>query len=180
VLLRAWADVQKKCDNARLLLVGTGERQLLMDIEQAVGELELVASVRLHLHYVPTEELPDYYSASDIVVYPHQEATTSGALITGMTYGKSIVATALPVFVEALKDTRAPLVPAGDHSSLAEALVELITDQAKRDDLARQISSVQQKQYSWDTIAEQTRQCYEALLRSREAGAQPMKALAEV
>ena len=162
-LLESWKNVQACRPNARLLVVGTGEKCLLKNIEQQVDALDLRSSVRLDFRYVPSRELPLYYHAADIAVYPYREITQSGALMTGIAFGKPIIATSLPGLREALNG-HGLLVPYGDVQELAMHLNRLIQDPQARAKAANKPSIVD-CQNSWSTIAKQTRECYDRVLR---------------
>jgi len=125
--------------------------------------LGLQQSVHLDFRFVPEEELSAYYQASDILVYPYREVTTSGALMTALAYRKAIVATTLPVFREVLCDGKtAVLVNYGDLDGLTGALTTLIQNPNDRERLA---SGVAAFDVSWMHIARETRQQYALLLR---------------
>ena len=128
-------------------------------------ELDIESSVRLDIFYIQPERLPYYYQAADILVYPYKNITTSGALITGIGYGKPVVATDLPAFVELIKDNESGLlVKYGDEDALARALKRLIEAPDLRAQMARNAKVAADQQYSWAAIARKTRECYEELL----------------
>ena len=164
-LLDAWAQVQLQQPNARLVIAGRGE-QCHMDVVKA--KVEAIAgqsSVRLDLRYITSQELPIYYQAADIAVYPHREITQSGALLTGIAFGKPIVATTLPGFREALEGYEgAACVEYGDAKGLSQLLVRLIANEREREQLANPAAR-QEAEMSWQVIARQTRGCYEDVLR---------------
>jgi glycosyltransferase involved in cell wall biosynthesis len=164
-LLESWRKVDARALNAQLLIAGTGESGLLEIIKEQVHRLQLQESVRLDFKFIPDEELPTYYQASDILVYPYKEVTTSGALMTALAYGKPIVATALPAFREVLKDGKtALLVNYGDVDALAGTLTRLIQNSKERERLAREVATSDKFENSWTLIARQTRQLYNAVL----------------
>ncbi len=103
LLLDAWQDVEANNDDARLLIVGTGSPELSDQIREQITRLGL-KHVNLHVRFISSEELVALYRAADIVVYPYRAITTSGALATGLSLGKTIVASNLPVFRELLTD----------------------------------------------------------------------------
>lgn len=165
-LLESWCKVNSRALNAQLLIAGTGESGLLEAIKEQVNRLQLQESVRLDFKFIPDEELPTYYQASDILVYPYKEVTTSGALMTALAYGKPIVATALPAFREVLKDgNTALLVNYGDVDALANALTRLIQNSNERERLAREVATSDKFENSWTHIARQTHQLYTAVLQ---------------
>ncbi len=132
VLLEAW----KRCVQTfthmagvspLLLIAGGGPSKLEAEVRQAV--LAAGGSIRADLGYIPTHRLPDYYAAADLLVYPYRTITTSGALLTGLTYAKPIVASRLAPFEEYLTDgENARLVTPGDPAALADALTSLLQD----------------------------------------------------
>ncbi len=135
-----------------------------------VTRLGLLESVRVDFRFVPDEELPTYYQASDVLVYPYREVTTSGAPMTGLAFRKAIVAATLPAFQEALRDRKtALLVNYGDVDALASALTRLIRDPKERERLTFAAASSANFDNSWTRIAKETRQCYTAVLQDARA-----------
>jgi glycosyltransferase involved in cell wall biosynthesis len=168
-LLAAWSKIDARSLKARLLIVGTGESGLLKAIKEQIARLDLQESVRVDFRFVPDEELPKYYQAADVMVYPYREVTTSGALMTALAYQKPIVATNLPAFREVLRDEEtALLVEYGDVDALASALGQLIRDPNKRERLASEVASSGNLN-SWGRIARETRQCYASVLQDKRA-----------
>lgn len=168
-LLAAWSKIDARSLKARLLIVGTGESGLLKAIKEQIARLDLQESVRVDFRFVPDEELPKYYQAADVMVYPYREVTTSGALMTALAYRKPIVATNLPAFREVLRDEEtALLVEYGDVDALASALGQLIRDPNKRERLASEVASSGNFN-SWGRIARETRQCYASVLQDKRA-----------
>lgn len=171
-LLDAWGKIDAKGLKARLLIAGTGEAGLLKRIKERTAQLGLKESVRLDFKFIPEDELPAYYQASDVLVYPYREVTTSGALMTALSFRKAIVATDLPAFREVLRDGDAALlVNYGDVHGLASALTKLIRDRKERERLALGVASAENSNNSWMHIARETRRCYAAVLQNAAAGA---------
>jgi len=54
--------------------------------------------------FVSDEKLADAYGAMDVLVYPARFATESGALTHALSYGKAIIASDLPPFIEKEKE----------------------------------------------------------------------------
>ncbi|GFN23665.1 glycosyltransferase family 4 protein [Thermanaeromonas sp. C210] len=167
-LLQAWEWVAKAHPKAILLLAGHGEPSYLEEIRRLIARLEIQKQVRCDFRYIPDEELPVYYQAADIVVYPYRDITQSGALLTGMAFGKAIVATAVGGFKETIISGKTGLlVSYGDVRGLANALNELIDNPVKREQLGREVSFYLKQHYSWEAIAKKTLDCYECILREK-------------
>jgi glycosyltransferase involved in cell wall biosynthesis len=164
LLLRAWKYVETNCEDACLVIAGTGAPELLEQIRGQVQDLDL-KRVKLHFRFISTEELVALYRAADVVVYPYRAITTSGALATGLALGKAIVASDLPVFRELLTNgENALLIDPQDSGELAGALIKLTQNSALRDQLARKVRELNFGDQSWLSIAKKTVQAYEGVL----------------
>lgn len=162
-LLRSWQQVCRNPCNARLAIVGTGDSHCVQEVKDEVRALGLESFIRLELRFVPVEELKLFYQAADVLVYPYREITTSGALMTGITFGKAMVASDLPAFQELLSDgVNALLVRYGDVDGLAATLKRLIGDEGLRARLGQRQREIELPQ--WTDIAKLTCECYRAAL----------------
>jgi glycosyltransferase involved in cell wall biosynthesis len=168
-LLDSWAKVRESGARARLIIAGTGGAELLKEIRTRAARLNVTESVHFEFRFLPLEELIGLYQASDVVVYPYRAITTSGALMTGITQGKAIIATRLPAFSETLRDgENAILVDYGDTEMFAEQLVTLVRCPQIRASYAHAVRRMDLGQIAWDDIAEKTLACYRRLGRVRQ------------
>lgn len=164
-LLRVWRIVRQRGMPGTLWIVGTGNKSLCREIEQDAAALGVASSVRLTWRFVSVEELDRYYQAADIVVYPYSAVTTSGALMTGISYGKAILASDLPAFRQELQHERTGLLaPYGDVEGWATALLRLASNPDLRAALVEELNAARPARPSWGDIAFQTYQVYERLL----------------
>lgn len=163
-LIDAWKQHAEAGGQGKLVIAGSGDPQLLAEIENRVAVHDLASSVELRLRFIPVELLPLFYQAADIHIYPYKAGTTSGALLSGLNYGKAIIATQLPLFQELMSDEEnALLVPYGDTERMASAIGRLVEDSALRERLARGVAALNKKRESWRDIAGATLQCYETI-----------------
>jgi glycosyltransferase involved in cell wall biosynthesis len=164
-LLEAWKKMKLSRVGGRLLIAGTGDRRVIAEILSFIAKQNMTSSVDLRLEFVSVEELPLYHQAADVLVYPYKAGSTSGALQTGLNYGKAILATRLPLFVEQLGDCGCALfVDYGDVESMARALQLLIEQPHRRVEMAAAARRLAMGQSQWEEIARTTRQCYDAVL----------------
>ncbi|HEY6249042.1 MAG TPA: glycosyltransferase family 4 protein [Candidatus Angelobacter sp.] len=164
-LLDAWKQVQKSGAKGRLLIAGTGDPTVMEEIQEKIKAEGLASSVDLRLEFIPVDQLPLLYQAADIQVYPYKAGTTSGALLTGLNYGKAMVATRLPFFQEYLKDKEtALLVDYGDVGALAASLQTLIEQPQERTRIADALAQGRSQGTDWQEIARKTREVYEVFL----------------
>ncbi len=177
VLLQAWEQcMQQWPDTAPLpllLIAGTGSANETAAVKAAVEKHP--STVRAEIRYITTAELPLLFQASDLLVYPYHAITTSGALLTGLSYGKPIVASDLPPFRQYLRhNENALLVTPGDVRELAEALRVLmlgVSDGPQSRSLYSSLLSGathnRDRYTSWDTIAHKTLALYSELIRAK-------------
>jgi glycosyltransferase involved in cell wall biosynthesis len=164
-LLDAWKLLVSSGGKGRLVIAGTGDARVISSIRERVLVDGLKSSVDLRLQYIPVDVLPLLHMASDILVYPYKAGTTSGALLTGLSYGKAIVATKLPFFREYLRDGQnAFLVDYGDARMLASALRVVLENPRERARIADALQHENPSRISWAQIAKATLECYESLL----------------
>jgi glycosyltransferase involved in cell wall biosynthesis len=121
--------------------------------------------VRLVPRFIPDPEVPAYFRRADVVVLPHLNAEQSGVLHIALAFGRPLVLSEVGGFGEiAERDGAARLVPPGDPAALADALNELLGDDAERRRLADAAARAAAGPYSWDRIAAQTLDLYRSLV----------------
>lgn len=166
LLLQAWRAALVRTETlARLIIVGPADARAASELRQHVEALSLQTTVTLNLGFVPDQLLTAYHEAADILVYPYKAITQSGALLTGITFGKPIIATNIPGFAETLKNQiSALLVPYGNPECLASALVRLINDPCERIRLGEGVTMTLGAMNSWQDAARKTVGVYRAVL----------------
>ena len=163
LLLDAWQAVEQTNVEAHLVVAGTGDPGLLSALRQQAAALNL-KRVHLYQHFITTPELVALYRAAEIIVYPYRAITTSGALATGLAFGKTILATDLPVFKEQLVDGINASLVAPEKKLLSDALLQLLSDQTLRNSYSAKIQALDFGEASWQDIARQTLAAYNLLL----------------
>jgi len=167
-LLRTWPQVKQQVDAAQLAIVGRANESVQQTIESLVADLEVDASVSRVYRYVSEDELNSVIQAADVLVYPYRDITQSGALFTGMSAGKAIVATDVGGFRETLRDEETGrIVEFGNQDQLATALASLLTDPDRRAEMGEAVRRDLQTRFSWEEIARQTQECYRSILERK-------------
>jgi glycosyltransferase involved in cell wall biosynthesis len=167
-LLKAWKQACQQGLNATLIIAGTGEKGILDAVTKEVQELGIASSVRLDLRFISVEILENYLSAADILVYPYASVTTSGALMTGIKYGKAVIASSLPAFQELLQHAENGLLVAYDNlQGWAAALQRLVSDADLRSRLGDMLRRSSASRLSWVEIGSETLRVYEQVLTPR-------------
>ena len=138
-----------------------------------MGQLGLDSRVRLDFRFAPATELPLFFEGADILAYPYREITSSGALMTGLSFDKAVIASGLPAFRELLThDENAWLVTPGDSAALAEGLERLLSDPALRTRLAEGVAAWRSadSDQGWQAVAQATVACYRDALTGPSTG----------
>ena len=164
-LIDSWQLVKEREPLARLMLAGqpeTGYQEVLTD---KIEGLNLEREIDTHFEFLPREKLNLCIQAADVLVYPYRRITQSGALLTGLTTGKPIVATDVGGFSEMIQHEQTGiLVEYGDEERLAEELVYLLRNAEKREQLGQAARQMVEREYSWDAIAHKTIECYQSVI----------------
>jgi glycosyltransferase involved in cell wall biosynthesis len=167
-LLEAWRRVQGRGTNARLIIAGGGDPELIQNLKFQAKGCGIESTVHFATYFLTVDDLGAFYQAADILVYPYRAITMSGSLMTGVTFRRPIVATKLPAFEQMLRHGEtALLIDYGDVEGMAGALGHLIDDPAERRRLGEAAGTVASSQ-SWEEIARATLQCYEDARNLRE------------
>jgi glycosyltransferase involved in cell wall biosynthesis len=158
VLLRAWRAVP---GDAELWIVG---RPLGVDL----AELQALADDRVRFvpRFVTDAELAACFRAADLAVLPYREIEQSGVLATALAFGTPVLASAVGAFPEAAAAGAAALVPAGDEAALAAALTRLLAAPDERAELSLRGRELAAGAWSWETVARQSIELYEALTQA--------------
>lgn len=166
-LLQAFARSLHDCPQARLILVGDGERRAEM-MERA-ATLGLDRAVKF-TGIVPYLEVPRYMAAADIAVVPYppmqQEMWLSPLkLFEYMSSGVAVVASAIGQIIDVIQDgENGLLVPPGDVPAMAEALIKTLHDPNLRSKLGSKAREDAVQKYSWETYLSRIERIFAAVI----------------
>lgn len=162
VLLDAWPTVRAALPDAQLLVAG----RVLGDPDGA-ARLERMAAedsgVLADLRFTPTEEFVGAMVRADVVVLPYRRIDQSGVLFAALALGRPLVATRVGGFAEVVEQHGAgACVAPDDPAALAAALIDVLRDSVRRDQMAAASRAAADGPFSWDAIAEATERVYGA------------------
>ncbi|MCB8877816.1 glycosyltransferase family 4 protein [Acidisoma silvae] len=142
VMIDAMPKVLERCPSAVYVVLGATHpnlirtnkeayRSRLIDRTKALG---LESSIIFLDQFVDVPKLLTYISMCDVYVTPYLDEAqmTSGTLAYSFGLGKPVVSTPYWHARELLADNRGTLVPFGDSSATANAIVALLTSDARR------------------------------------------------
>lgn len=167
-LLRAFAGVQAVLPETRLLVVGAFSRQDAAPYQALSRELGL-----RHVRFigpVSDQDLPRYYRSCHLFCAPSIGFESFGlVLLEAMAAGVPVVASDIRGYRAVLTDGQAGrLVPPQDARALAEAIIQLLQDPARRQVMGRQGQS-QAQEYTWPRIADLILHYYRRLRVRRQS-----------
>jgi phosphatidyl-myo-inositol alpha-mannosyltransferase len=165
VLLDALPKVVERFADVQLLVVGRGDEDQL---RSQAGEL--VKNIRF-LGLVDDAAKASAMRSADVYCAPNTGGESFGiVLVEAMAAGTPVVASDLDAFRRVLRDGEAGrLVPVGapelEADALADALIEVLGDDALRERYAAAASGVVGR-YDWSTVASQIMRVYETVAAS--------------
>lgn len=159
-LLEAYAEVARR--QAPPLLVGGGKGWLYDAVFQRLEALGLRERVRF-VGYLDEEELPLWYAAATVFVFPSIYEGFGMPPLEAMACGTPVVASNTSSLPEVVGDAGLTVSPY-DPAALAEAISRVLDDADLRQDL-RERGLRQARAFSWRVTAERTLAAYEAAAR---------------
>lgn len=160
VLIEAMAHVLRFLPTAYLIIAGRPNEDISPYVEQ-VRKLGLEESVQMALRYLPSEELPAYYCAADVVALPYRGIYQSAGLLTAFRFAVPVVATNVGGFKDCVEDGKSGyLVPVDDAGAMAHALLKMLSDPQSRDEMSDYIRTQCKPKFSWSSIANRTMSVY--------------------
>lgn len=161
VLLKAFSELYRGVENARLLFVGQGE--LTASYRRFAYQLGIAARV-VFASRVSFKALPDYYRLANVFVLPSIDRSEAFGLVLleAQASGVPVVASNLPGVrtVFANGDTGYAVKP-NDATALREALYWMWGHSKERADMGRFARARMEERYRWDPIIDQLEALYQ-------------------
>jgi glycosyltransferase involved in cell wall biosynthesis len=164
-LIEAYAQLPR--ERPPLLLVG-GKGWLYDDIFARVEDLDLSGEVRF-VGYVSAEELPWWYNAADLFVYPSLYEGFGLPPLEAMACGTPVVSSTVSSLPEVV-GSGGLLVDPTDTEALASAMKRLVTDRDTHESI-RAAGLARAQTFSWDEAAGRTADSYRRALATEGAQA---------
>jgi glycosyltransferase involved in cell wall biosynthesis len=161
-LLEAYAKVAAHHDVP--LIVGGGKGWLYDAVFQRLEALGLRERVQF-VGYIEEEELPLWYAAATVFVFPSIYEGFGMPPLEAMACGTPVIASNSSSLPEVVGDAGL-MAPPHDANAFAEAIVRVLDDGALREAL-RERGLAQAARFTWRTTAERTLAAYEAVAAER-------------
>ncbi|MDQ2724571.1 MAG: glycosyltransferase family 4 protein [Actinomycetota bacterium] len=162
-LMDAHALVVARLPSARLLIAGATMPDL--DVERLQARAASIPGVSLRLGYVPIPEVAALMGSARLVVAPYRRSNASGIVRLAQTAGRPVVVTAVGDLADSVDDGETGfVVPPGDVSALAAAMLPLLTDIALADRMGAEGRRRLQATAAWPLVGRQLTAIYGELV----------------
>ena len=157
VLLRAWPEIHRR-SGARLRIAGADPLAVRL----------LLTRERMHddgidvLGFLSQEDLTAELLAAKVMVAPSLGGESFGMVLTrAFACATPVVASDIPGYREVMAPEAGVSFPVADESALADAVVALLEDEARRQRLGEGARRLAIERYSWDDVARRLAAIYE-------------------
>lgn len=165
-LLRAFVEVQAKMPQARLIVAGAFNQ------EQQEPFARQAESDGLHeVHFInwpPTDMLARLYRTADLLCAPSTGFESFGlVLVEAMAANRPVVASNIPGYRAVVRhEVDGLLVPPGDETGLAAALLRLLADKEQQERMGRN-GRERAESFAWNRVAAKVLAYYDELRKQR-------------
>jgi glycosyltransferase involved in cell wall biosynthesis len=164
VLLRAWPHVLARVAMARLEIVGPDTDGLLDRYKTLVAELGLGASVTFPGQLLG-EDKSDAFANATVFALPSENESFGIAVAEALSAGLPVVISKHVAIAEEVAAARAGVVvPSLEPEDWAQALVDLLQDNAALAAMSRSATRLASERYSWEQAGRQLAHLYRELL----------------
>jgi glycosyltransferase involved in cell wall biosynthesis len=168
LLLRALGYVRRSLPEAGLAIVGSGASAGADDQTAYLQQFSVELGLRPAVHFagaVDAEDLLRWYAAADVFALPSSSEAQGIVALEAMACGLPVVASAVGGLLDTLNDAKTGyLVPPGDLIALAERLLSLLTDPARRTAIGHAARRAVEREFSWHNTARATIDVYREVL----------------
>jgi L-malate glycosyltransferase len=160
--LRIAAQIHRRIPSAEFLLVGDGP--LRQELEREAASLGLGASA---IFLGDRQDMPAVLASFDVAILTSDSESLSNVILEAMAAGLPVVAYSVGGNSELLSHQRGALIPAGDETSFADAVENLLADSALRQQLGRSALLFAQENFSLDRVRQRYVELYVSLLQKK-------------
>jgi glycosyltransferase involved in cell wall biosynthesis len=170
--LEALAQIGDQLPAARLVIAGVGDG--LPDLQRQAHHLSLGERV-IFPGWVERDQAHLYVAAADVAVNPYRDtlinrSKCAGKVVLAMAMGKAVVTSRLGQNLEYIEHGRSGLLAEpGDPGDLAQALLVVLSDRARAEELGRNAQRRIWEQFDWDARAGEVERAYQVALANRGA-----------
>jgi glycosyltransferase involved in cell wall biosynthesis len=162
VMLRALPAIVRAVPTVHYVIVGSDDHDYADRLKKLAQELKIADRVHIVGFQDPVQP---FLAALDLYVHPALMEGFGIAVVEAMAMGKAVVATTTGGLPEVVAQGETGLlVPPGDAESLAAAVVSLLEDKVRREQMGRNGKARAQERFSLDASVMHMEQLYGEIL----------------
>ncbi len=169
-LVEAFHTVLSRDANYRLIIAGkhrTGAEQYVNGIREEIAEEVRRARIIQRIEHIPDSDVELYFKAADVLVLPYTFVSQSGVLFLGQSFGLPVIATDVgSLRDDIVENENGMLCKPSDPADLVRAIETYFESDVFKDlsNRRQKIREKTNKDHSWSTVGEMTRNVYADLL----------------
>lgn len=150
---------------SRLKILIAGKQEMEFDLEGFIRSEGAEDAVEFRNGFLPVQEVSRMLGECDACIFPYRQIYGSGALLLAYTFGKPVIASDLPAFIEETDSGRTGLLfRSGDEKDLALKIAEFMDkDEMQKKEFSDNIERLVQVKYNWQNSAKLTCELYESV-----------------
>lgn len=160
--LRIAAQIHRRMADVEFLLVGDGP--LRHELEREAASLGLGASA---IFLGDRRDMSAVLASLDVAVLTSDSESLSNVVLEAMAAGLPVVAYDVGGNSELISQQRGALIPAGNETSFADAVQNLLADFALRQQMGRNARRFAQENFSLDRVRQSYMELYVSLLQKK-------------
>lgn len=165
VLIEAMPGVLEQHPDTVLLIAGRPWKSDFSVYEKRMDSLGIRNRCITHIRYIPDEEVPLYYRASDVVVLPYRRVYQSAVVLMAMGYGRPVLVSDLPGMTEIVRDGGNGFVfKQSVKGDLSSRLCALLENEELLSEMALNGLEYVRLNHDWREIGIQTSRLYNTLV----------------
>jgi glycosyltransferase involved in cell wall biosynthesis len=166
LLIDAFELVAEKDNNINLIIAGAPINDELKNrYKSKISESKFRERIIYHFNFIPSEKIPVYFEASDIIVLPYKSIDHSGIIHLAYSFSKPVIATDVGDFKEIIEHNKSGVIL---ENNTASCLADAVYDLSLKNNLGKMgkySKSLSETKYSWKNIANLTTNVYGFLFK---------------
>ena len=164
LLLKAFKLLLEKQSDVCLLIAGKAWKNDFSVYQNIIDKCQLSENCIIHNHFIAHDDVPYYFSASDLVILPYKKIYQSGVLLMAMSYEKPVLVSDLPPLTEVVIDNENGFVfTTNNIQSLANKLFFAISDKNNLERVRQNGAKLVKSKYNWSAIGRLTKKAYDTI-----------------
>lgn len=148
-------------DKKKLLICGNCPSKELKDELFALADNN--PNITFVFDYIPDEDIQNYFQASNVVVLPFNEVTTSSSVMLSMAYGRPVIVPRLGCLPEYVNDNVGWIYDPEVLGSLDKCMQSAAENLTHESFGQNAYKYVREDKFSWKTLSKQTAEIYESI-----------------